>query len=282
MRRPVSRLRACAFIWAAPILLLAQTACTPREKPIEDAISGLRSLPDANRARETRVLAARIRALPSAPHKLDLALDLASRATEGDFGRDTLQAVTTTLADAIRDHPGAPDAAYDELAQLVRFEHMQASIDDPKLRAAFARLAALDARRQNAAFTLADLSGKQWTLTALRGHVVLLNFWATWCPPCRKEIPDLNALQDQFRPQGLVVLGIDNNEDAATVGPFVAAQKMRYPVLLDPGGKITDLFQVTSIPKTFIYDRDGTLAAQSIDMRTRAQFLALLAQAGLR
>src|SRR5207249_2641458 len=109
-----------------------------------------------------------------------------------------------------------------------------------------------DDERQKANFTLADLTGQAWTLTDLRGRVVLLNFWATWCQPCRKEIPDLNVLQRRFKAQGLVILGIDD-EDAGKAAPFAAAQKMAYPVLLDPGRKVNDLFQVTGIPKTFIY-----------------------------
>ncbi len=163
----------------------------------------------------------------------------------------------------------------------MRYERVQTKLDDSRLQAAFARLAAADERRQKADFTLADLDGKKWTLHDLRGRVVLLNFWATWCPPCRKEIPDLNVLQLRFKDQGLLILGIDD-EEVGKVAPFVADQKMRYPVLLDPGRKINELFQVTGIPKTFIYDRAGKLVAQSIDMRTREQFLTLLAQAGLK
>jgi len=108
-----------------------------------------------------------------------------------------------------------------------------------------------------------------------------VNFWATWCPPCRKEMPDLETLYTQFKEQGLVILAI-SDEDAAKVKPFVAKQKVTYPILLDPGRKVNELFEVVGIPKTFIYDRDGELVAQSIDMRTRKQFLEMLGQAGLR
>lgn len=128
---------------------------------------------------------------------------------------------------------------------------------------------------------LTDLDGKQATLGDYRGKVVLVNFWATWCPPCRKEIPDLETLYNRFKGQGLVVLAI-SDEDLDKVKPFIAERNVTYPVLLDPGRKVNELFQVVGIPKTFIYDRSGKLAAESIDMRTQRQFLQMLAQAGLQ
>jgi peroxiredoxin len=136
-------------------------------------------------------------------------------------------------------------------------------------------------RRDQADFTLTDLTGKLWTLKQLSGKVVVLNFWATWCPPCRKELPDLESLYQQFKDEGLMILAI-SDEDMAKVKPFVAQQKVTYPILLDPGRKVNELFQISGIPKTFVYDRNGKLAAQSIDMRTRRQFLEMLAQAGLQ
>ena len=186
---------------------------------------------------------------------------------------------------ALREQPppenrGQPDAAYIELAQLVRYEHVQASSDSPQFAAAMAKLAADDQRRERADFTLTDLDGRAWTLQSLHGKVVLVNFWATWCPPCRKEMPDLEALYNQFKDQGFVVLAI-SDEDKAKVQSFIAAHHTTYPILLDPGRKVNELFQVEGIPKSFVYNRDGRLVSESIDMRTRKQFLEMLAQAGL-
>jgi len=187
-----------------------------REKPIADQLKGIRSLDDATRARVTKDLALQIRALPVDPNKLMLALGLAGRATEGDFGRDTLQEVTTTLASAISEQPpargknGEPNYAYDELASLVRYEHMQASSNDAQFAEAMAKLEAADAKRQKADFTLNDLEGKSWHFRDLQGKVVLVNFWATWCPPCRKEMPDLQALYDKYKDQGFVVISISD------------------------------------------------------------------------
>ena len=263
-----------------------QVAWSDQEKPIVQGLHGLRSLPDDKRAGATKQLALDIRALPAGDHKLMLANGLANLSTEGDFGHGALQEVATTLATALAEHPvpeerGEPAGPYLELAQLVRYERVQASVDSPQFGQAMSELEAYDEERQQADFTLTDLNGKPWSLKSLQGKVVLVNFWATWCPPCRKEMPDLDALYKQFRKQGLVVLAI-SDEDAGKVKPFIAEKGISYTVLLDPGRKVNTLFHIMGIPKTFIYDRSGKLAAESIDMRTRSQFLGMLAQAGLQ
>jgi peroxiredoxin len=94
-------------------------------------------------------------------------------------------------------------------------------------------------------------------------------------------MPDLELLYQQFKDQGLVILAI-SDEEAEKVKPFIAQGKFTYPILLDPGRKVNELFEIEGIPKTFVYDRNGKLVAQSIDMRTRRQFLEMLAQAGLK
>jgi peroxiredoxin len=279
---------AAGLLLTRPTSLRAQEekiVWSDREKPIAEQIRGLRGLPDNVRAGATKNLALEIRQLPATPNKLRLANSLAMLSTEGDFGHEMLQEVATTLAGALREQPqpaqkGQPPRPYVELAELVRYEHVDATLDDPQFAAAISKIAADNASREQADFTLAQLDGKTWTLKELRGKVVLLNFWATWCPPCRKEMPDLETLYQQFKDQGLVILAI-SDEDAGKVKPFIAQQKVTYPILLDPGRKVNELFQIEGIPKTFVYDRNGKLVAQSIDMRTRRQFLEMLAQAGL-
>jgi peroxiredoxin len=270
------------------VVIKSQTekpAMPPKEKAIADQISKLRSLPDDVRAKTTKQLALEIRGLPASMNKLNLASGLANYSTEGDFGRDTLQEVTTTLAGALREQPqrmsGAnPAYPYVQLAMLVRYEKMSGASDDPQFAMAMKKLEENDAAIEHADFTLTDLEGKTWTLQSLHGKVVLVNFWATWCPPCRKEMPDLDALYRKFKDQGLVVLAI-SDEEIAKVKPFLAARNLGFPILLDPGRKINELFRIDGIPKTFIYDREGKLAAQSIDMRTGKQFLEMLNRAGL-
>src|ERR1700740_74579 len=153
------RATAVTFIVASLILvpsfLSAQEKIvwSDQEKPIVEQIRGLRKLDDSVRARTTKELALQIRQLPVVPNKLRLAGALANLSTEGDFGRDTLQEVTTTLAQALREQPpagkpGGPDDLYVELASLVRYEQMQTESDNPQFREAMTRLEADDSKRQ--------------------------------------------------------------------------------------------------------------------------------------
>lgn len=256
-------------------------------QPVVEGLRHLRSVPDEDRGRVTKDLALRIRELPAGKDKSDLAVGLANLSTEGDFGRDNLQEVTTTLELVLRESPpppqknGDPNDAYLELASLVRYEHMKATLDNPQYTAATAKLEAMDKQIQNADFELKDVAGKTWSLKSLKGKVVLVNFWATWCPPCRKEMPDLQALSDEFGKQGFVVLGL-TDEDSDVVKNFLSHQSYSYPILLDSNRAAAKQFGIEGIPKSYVYDREGKLVAQSIDMRTRAQFKAMLAEAGLK
>jgi len=90
----------------------------------------------------------------------------------------------------------------------------------------------------------------------------------------------MEALYQRFGPKGLVILAI-SDEEAAKVRPFIAERHFSYPILLDPGRKVNELFRIEGIPKSFVYDREGKLVAQAIDMRTQRQLLEMLAHAGL-
>ena len=110
-------------------------------------------------------------------------------------------------------------------------------------------------------FTFPILDGKKWTLSQHRGQVILLNFWATWCPPCRAETPDMVKLSDQYRARGLDVVGInmdDSNLD--NVRSFVAAYHIPYPILLpNPGSPVVTPIQ--AYPTTVLIDRQGRIAS---------------------
>jgi peroxiredoxin len=264
-------------------------------KTIFEGIRKLRSLSDTDRVGATKSLATQIAGLPAGAEKLDLAYGLANLSTEGDFGRDTLQSVTDTLVQAVKEAPparekpqnakpddnGRPAGPYGELAQLATYEHMKVDLDAPDYKEALTDLAALDTKRAAADFTLTDLNGKSWTLSSLKGKVVIVNFWATWCPPCRKEMPDLETIYNKYKDQGLVVLGI-SDEDLTKVAPFIKDHKYDYPIMLDPGRKVNSVYQIEGIPKNFIYNREGKMVAQSIDMRTMGQFMEMLKLAGIK
>jgi thiol-disulfide isomerase/thioredoxin len=116
------------------------------------------------------------------------------------------------------------------------------------------------------AFSLTDLTGNVITGESLRGKVVLVNFWATWCPPCRAEIPDLIALQAKYRDR-LVILGISEDEGPVDeVKAFVAAQKMNYPVAMTTP-ELSRVFKgVSALPTTFVIDRDGLIQQKHIGL----------------
>jgi len=242
----------------------------------------LRSLPDEEWTASVGEIARQIHAMPNGAGKQGLIGSLVNLATEGDAGQATLQTIADTIVEVF---PGLPERSRASLgrslANLARYEHVKVLLDDPLYRAALEKLDAADQARTRADFTLSDITGKAWTLSALRGKVVLVNFWATWCPPCRKEMPDMQALYERFAPRGLVILAI-SDETHDKVDPFIAEKKYTYPILLDPDRKVNTLFTVEGIPKSFVYDRSGNLVAEAIDRRTNRQFLGMLKLAGLQ
>ncbi|HYW47129.1 MAG TPA: TlpA disulfide reductase family protein [Bryobacteraceae bacterium] len=267
------------------VRLIRDGAASPSANPpevnsIQQRIGKMRGLPtDADRAKLAIEVAKDIRALPPGPAKLSLANSICNLATEGDLGKEALAAVAAALEQAMRETP-ADAGAYFELASLVRYEHVPAPPSDPSLDAADAVLALRQQMVQGNDFTLPGLDGKQYTLRALRGRVVLVNFWATWCPPCRKEMPDMEKLYRAFEKKGFTVLAI-SDEARETVAGYLQKQDYTFPILLDPGGTAHAAFGVSGIPKSFLFDREGNLAAEAMDMRTERQFLEMLKSAGL-
>jgi peroxiredoxin len=110
-------------------------------------------------------------------------------------------------------------------------------------------------------FTAPDLDGNPVTLSDFEGQVVLINFWATWCPPCVRETPRLVRIADTYRDQGLVVLGVNTTyqDDPAKVRQFVGDQRMGYPVLLDTDGAVGAKYPARLMPTTYLIDRQGRI-----------------------
>lgn len=106
--------------------------------------------------------------------------------------------------------------------------------------------------------TLRDLSGQAHSLADYRGSVVLVNLWATWCPPCQAEMPNLESFYNEYRDAGLVVVGIEDGDPRAQVTSFVAAHGITFPVWLDPTYDATDrAFKTSNLPTSYVIDRSG-------------------------
>ena len=125
-----------------------------------------------------------------------------------------------------------------------------------------------EAGNQAPDFQLKDLQGKPVSLGELRGKVVLVNFWATWCPPCREEMPSMEALHRQFKDQGLVLLAINVEEDGVeAVTEFLKGKDYTFPILFDPEAEVQSSYQVYRFPETFVIDRNGTIIDRVIGGR---------------
>lgn len=117
---------------------------------------------------------------------------------------------------------------------------------------------AANAGQTAADFTLPGLSGEV-SLADFRGRYVLVNFWASWCPPCKAEMPDLYAYHRQYRDQGFTLLGVNVGEDSATVQAFLAANGFDFPVALDLTGAVYNRYGGDGLPSSFLIGPDGTL-----------------------
>lgn len=113
-------------------------------------------------------------------------------------------------------------------------------------------------------FSLASLDGKRVDLKNLKGKVVFLNFWATWCGPCKEEMPSMEALHQRFKEKNFILLTI--SVDYAGVNPvreFIGKQRYSFPVLIDQKGETLDLFEVKGVPMTFIIDKKGRMRGKA-------------------
>jgi peroxiredoxin len=116
-------------------------------------------------------------------------------------------------------------------------------------------------------FTLKDLNGKEVKLEDHRGKIIFLNFWATWCPPCRDEMPSMEKLYTEFKKRGFTMLAVDLREGAKKVRAFKERFKLNFPILLDSDGEVALKYGVFSIPTTYLIDREGHVIGGTLGAR---------------
>ncbi|MCA1978200.1 MAG: TlpA family protein disulfide reductase [Thiobacillus sp.] len=123
--------------------------------------------------------------------------------------------------------------------------------------------------RPSPGLQLKDIDGRPHDLAQLRGKVVLVNFWATWCPPCRREMPSMQRLKDALAGEPFEVLAVDVGEDADTIHAFTSQldATLGFPILLDPRGHAMRAWQVAGLPTTYLVDRQGRIVARAIGGR---------------
>jgi thiol-disulfide isomerase/thioredoxin len=124
-------------------------------------------------------------------------------------------------------------------------------------------------------FTLRSADGKTYQLSKMHGKVVVVNFWATWCPPCKREIPDLIEVFGKYRSKGLEIVGIALDQGGWNdVTPFLKQNKINYPIVVGDDNVSDAYGGITAIPTTFIIDKNGYIVDSHVGMMTKAQLEA--------
>ena len=116
-------------------------------------------------------------------------------------------------------------------------------------------------------FSLTDLEGNSHQLAQYQGKPVIVNFWATWCPPCRREMPSMQRAWEQLREQGIAMLAVDVGETEDTVFPFLADYQVTFPILFDHDSAVMKAWPVKGLPTTFVLDAQGRIVYRAIGGR---------------
>ncbi len=127
-------------------------------------------------------------------------------------------------------------------------------------------------------FTLIDLKGNEVTLSDFRGKTVFINFWATWCPACRAEMPEIEAVYQEYKDNGVVVIGVDILEPEDVVRQFVEQGGYSWTFVLDATGAVSDDYRIVAIPTSFFIDREGIIQAVNIGAMTKRALEVKLAE----
>jgi peroxiredoxin len=299
----------CKFLIALVFLAAPALRGQATESSVNKELQALRAVPgppvpgmppdphapvpvaDADRPEAIVKAAKDIRSLPAGAARVKLADGLLRIAMQGEAGVEALKEASDTVVQALTDSPqapgkdGLPPAPYMDLARLSHIAEMAISLKDPQFDKATEIVTANEMDAAKADFTLKDLNGKKFTLSALKGKIVLVNFWSTQCVSCKKEMQNLDLIYTHYEPQGLVVLSITGDNPFAA-NTYLVSKGYHPPVLFDDG-KAARQFHVDyknsdDLPRTFVFDRDGKLVAQSLGMCTQRQFFVMLGKAGLQ
>jgi peroxiredoxin len=125
----------------------------------------------------------------------------------------------------------------------------------------------IDERVKAPSFTLKDLNGKEVNLEDYRGKIVFINFWATWCLPCREEMPSMEKLYSKFKDSGFTMLAVNIREGTKKVRAFKERFGLNFPILLDSDGRVGSKYGVISIPTTYLIDREGYVIGGALGTR---------------
>ncbi len=120
---------------------------------------------------------------------------------------------------------------------------------------------------------LDDLEGRATSLASFRGRIIFLNLWASWCPPCRDEMPAFQQLQDSEASNGFVVIGVDQGESEESVRPFLETHTITYPMFLDANETLSDAFQADQLPLTIVFDAQGRETDRLLGSRSFGELL---------
>lgn len=135
-------------------------------------------------------------------------------------------------------------------------------------------------------FTLKDVKNKKINLKDFRGKVIMLNFWATWCAPCREEMPSMEKLYRQFKEKGFVIIAVASGEDINSVNKFITQYNLTFPALIDSDYKVSDTYKVWALPTTYFINSKGQIIGKAQggrdwDTKQASQYISSLLQTAL-